>query len=234
MTANSGSGQDSPVRRVRPGVADWYSGRRHSILFLSLLLALILAPVMQELRLRSGAVESLYLIILAAAVGGIDSARGRRWAVLLVILTAALRVLGRRLNLDLLLETTTLLFVALCILAAATSLRFAFQGEQENRERLGAALSAYLLAGQVFAVCYWQIAQVRAGSFAIGGAPSAAGALDLPTSVYFSFVTMATLGYGDIVPLTPTARGLAVSEAIIGQLYLAVLVARLVGSRRAK
>jgi len=55
----------------------------------------------------------------------------------------------------------------------------------------------------------------------------------LPTSVYFSFVTLATLGYGDIVPLTPTARGLAVSEAIVGQLYLAVLVARLVGSRRA-
>ena len=50
--------------------------------------------------------------------------------------------------------------------------------------------------------------------------------------VYFSFVTLATLGYGDIVPLTATARGLAVIEAIGGQLYIAVLVARLVSLRR--
>jgi len=58
----------------------------------------------------------------------------------------------------------------------------------------------------------------------------APGQLDLQTAIYFSFVTLATLGYGDIVPVTPTARGFAVSEAILGQLYLAVLVARLVGA----
>jgi hypothetical protein len=99
---------------------------------------------------------------------------------------------------------------------------------------LGAALSAYLLAGHIFGVCYWQVEQLRAGSFSVGGTPVLAGALDLPTCIYFSYVTLATLGYGDIAPLTPTARGLAVTEAIIGQLYLAVLVARLVGSRATK
>ena len=47
--------------------------------------------------------------------------------------------------------------------------------------------------------------------------------------VYYSFVTLTTLGYGDIVPIAPSARALATLEAITGQLYLTVLVARLVG-----
>jgi voltage-gated potassium channel Kch len=46
--------------------------------------------------------------------------------------------------------------------------------------------------------------------------------------IYFSFVTLATLGYGDFVPKTEVARGLVILEAIAGQLYLAVMVARLV------
>jgi hypothetical protein len=58
----------------------------------------------------------------------------------------------------------------------------------------------------------------------------AVGASDLPLSraLYFSFVTIATLGYGDIVPKSEVAQGLAILEAVGGQMYLAVLVARLV------
>jgi hypothetical protein len=48
------------------------------------------------------------------------------------------------------------------------------------------------------------------------------------SAFYFSFVTLATLGYGDIVPRTDVARGLAIVEGVGGQLFLAVLVARLV------
>jgi len=131
-------------------------------------------------------------------------------------------------------ELAAALFVGLAILAACASLRFALNAERVNREQVAAALSTYLLAGHVFGVCYWQVEQLRARSFAVSGVPVAAGTLDLPTCVYFSFVTLATLGYGDIVPLTPTTPGLAVSEAIIGQLYLAVLVARLIGARVTK
>jgi voltage-gated potassium channel len=46
---------------------------------------------------------------------------------------------------------------------------------------------------------------------------------------YYSFVTLTTLGYGDITPLTPVARSLSLLEAITGQLYIAILIARLVG-----
>jgi hypothetical protein len=98
-----------------------------------------------------------------------------------------------------------------------------------DTERLSAALSAYLLAGHCFGIAYFEVAELRPGSFAIAGVANQ-GTLDLQTAIYFSFVTLATLGYGDISPLTPTARGIAISEAILGQLYLAVLVARLVGT----
>ena len=67
----------------------------------------------------------------------------------------------------------------------------------------------------------------------LGGEPFFAGDVKATVAlcVYFSFVTLATLGYGDILPATPIARGLAVFEAIFGQLYLAVMVARLVSLR---
>ena len=47
--------------------------------------------------------------------------------------------------------------------------------------------------------------------------------------VYFSFITLTTVGYGDITPIAPLARSLAILEALIGQFFVAVLVARLVG-----
>ena len=228
---NSEPGVVHPVRKIQPSFAGWYFEHRYSVLFLSLMVTLILSPVTQEYRLPSWPVELLYLMNLAAAATGLDSSRLRKWALVIVTLTAAFRMLGRVLNVEAASELATTLFIGLAALAAVTSLRFAFQGRRADRERLCAALSTYLLAGHMFGVCYWQVGQLRTGTFATGGAPMVAGALDLPTCVYFSFVTLATLGYGDISPLTPTARGLAVAEAIIGQLYLAVLVARLVGSK---
>ena len=55
------------------------------------------------------------------------------------------------------------------------------------------------------------------------------GRLLLPAGIYFSFITQTTVGYGDILPRSDLARGLAMVQAVTGQLYLAVMVARLVG-----
>lgn len=178
------------VRRV----LEWYSARRYSVLFVSLLLTLILAPVTQEYHLQGWLLDSLYLVTLAAAAGGLDSSRRRIWAAVIVTVTAALRLLGRQMVWEPASQLATGLFVGLAVVAAVTSLRFALQGRHADRERVGAALSTYLLAGQVFGMCYWQIGQLRAGTFAAAGTPTAAGALDLPTCVYFSFVTLGDPG----------------------------------------
>jgi hypothetical protein len=78
------------------------------------------------------------------------------------------------------------------------------------------------MAGIFFGVLYRVLEQIKPGTF------TAPAPFSQTTAVYFSFVTLATLGYGDIVPRGDIARGIAIIEGIGGQLFLAVLVARLV------
>jgi hypothetical protein len=108
------------------------------------------------------------------------------------------------------------------LLAAAAALRFAMGVTRVDAEHLYAALSAYLLAGICFGLLYWVLDQLSSGTFA------SSGQFTQTSAIYFSFVTLATLGYGDIVPRADIARGLAILEGVGGQLFLAVLVARLV------
>jgi hypothetical protein len=96
-----------------------------------------------------------------------------------------------------------------------------------DREHLYAGLSAYLLAGIFFGVFYWVLERTWSGSFVIAG-EGAQSNFSLPAAIYYSFVTLTTLGYGDITPRSEVGRGLAIMEAVAGQLYLAVMIARLV------
>jgi voltage-gated potassium channel Kch len=108
------------------------------------------------------------------------------------------------------------------LFAAAGALRFAMHAKEVDAEHLYAALSAYMLAGIFFGLFYWVLEQISPGSFVLSGEFSRMSAL------YFSFVTLATLGYGDIVPRTDLTRSVAMVEGVGGQLFLAVMVARLV------
>jgi voltage-gated potassium channel Kch len=92
--------------------------------------------------------------------------------------------------------------------------------------RMQGAIAAYLGFGVLWAHAFTIAAKVNPGSFR-GGLVSGS----LSNWIYYSFETLTTLGYGDIVPLSQTARMLAVGEAITGQLYLAVLLAHLVSMR---
>jgi hypothetical protein len=95
---------------------------------------------------------------------------------------------------------------------------------QVDRETIHAALSTYLLAGVFFGVLYSAIEFTWPGSF------SGPDTFTEASATYYSFVTLATLGYGDFLPRTELARGVATLEVIAGQLYLAVMVARLIGA----
>ena len=90
--------------------------------------------------------------------------------------------------------------------------------------RLQGAIAVYLLFGVGWAHAYHLTGLLHPGSFntPAGEIPSV---LDW---AYFSFITLTTVGYGDITPVKPIARTLAMGEALAGQLYLAVLIARLV------
>ena len=93
--------------------------------------------------------------------------------------------------------------------------------------RIEGAIAVYLLLGLAWAHTYELIEYLSPGAF-IGAITTSAR---FSSWVYFSFVTLATLGYGDISPVHPVARSLAVAEAITGQLYLAILIARLVSQQ---
>jgi len=90
--------------------------------------------------------------------------------------------------------------------------------------RIQGGVAAYLLLGVAWAQAYTLLALLRPGAFS-----GAAAAGDGPrTFLYFSFVTLTTVGYGDVLPVHPAARSLAMLEAVTGPLYLAILLARLV------
>jgi len=96
------------------------------------------------------------------------------------------------------------------------------------------ASSALILLGLAFSSIYIMLEWHVPGSFLIPDLPASIEQVYGPTStqfslVYFSFVTMTTIGFGDIVPLAPPARSLAALEGLLTQLYLATIIARLVG-----
>src|SRR5215472_4495679 len=114
---------------------------------------------------------------------------------------------------------------------AVVLLRQTLTGVAVTADTIAGAICFYLLLGVIWALIYALVELAHPGSFLDGGRPvSSAGHRTLvPELLYLSLVTLSTLGYGDILPVTPPARMLAALEAIIGPLYLAVLIARLVG-----
>jgi len=89
------------------------------------------------------------------------------------------------------------------------------------------ALSAYMIMGLMFAACYGALDKFGGGSFFANGQPG-----NLQTFQYFSFTTLTTLGYGDFTAAQSGGRAVAVLEAMLGQVFLATLVARLVSAFR--
>src|SRR5262249_55188943 len=120
-------------------------------------------------------------------------------------------------------------FIAVTILTAV------LRDQIVTGDTISGALCVYFLIALVWMFLYLLVESVHPGSFRI--ADGAIPAIDtahrssdfVSLFLYFSLVTLSTVGFGDIVPITGPARGLVALEGIVGQFYLAVLVARLVG-----
>lgn len=106
-------------------------------------------------------------------------------------------------------------------------LRYVFRAPRVTAEVLYAALAVYLLLGALFVPLYGLLDFYQPGALV----DNLSGARPLPwqTVIYFSYTTLTTAGYGDVLPASPWARALANVEMVTGVLYLAVLVGRLVG-----
>jgi hypothetical protein len=107
-------------------------------------------------------------------------------------------------------------------------LRFILRAPRVNAEVMYAGISVYLLLGLSWTFAYVIMAQLVPGSFAFSTGPAASQEMTGFNAFYFSFVTLTTVGYGDITPVSNGARALAAMEAMTGTLYVAVLISRLV------
>ena len=210
---------------MRPAPSRFWADDRGLSIFLAAMVAIIVVPALGPVglpgRLLGDALVSLMLVSGAAAVAD----RPRAVLIVSVIMVAALLVrwaswLFPTADLAVWREISTLVtLVALCCVVLALVLR---RGPITTR-RIEGAIAVYLLLGFSWAQAYELVALWHPGAFT--GAVDGGGSLPW---TYYSFVTLTTMGYGDIMPVHPLARAGAVLEALTGQLYLTILLARLV------
>jgi hypothetical protein len=209
------------------------SGRRRGCQFFLgiLVLLLVLFPVLEDLTRPI----LLTTVIASVFVGGViivepGPLRVRRAATLavvqsvLTVLAVILRTNSRpyQFTVGIAVVTCTVL-ISYCIYCV---LRYVLQANYISRDQIYAGISVYLMFGFAFGCIYYLTDMLYPGSFAVNTAKlDASGDVDL---MYFSFVTLATLGYGDITPVARFSRVLAQLEALSGSLYMAVFMARLV------
>lgn len=204
----------------------------HGVLLCGLISFFAVVPFLRRQAVLQGLLQAfLTVVLLGVVVATVDKPR-LRWIV--GILAGTAMCLGWadefvRFPLPAFVAQQFLNAAALAI-AAGAILGDVVRAERVTAEKISGALSVYLLMGFVWAFAFTVLEVLQPGSFHwSGGAAAPHGRDAFGDLFYFSFVTLATLGYGDITPVAEGARSLATLEAVGGQLYLAVLVARLVG-----
>jgi Ion channel len=204
-------------------------GRFTSVqLLVALALLFFFFPFVEEVKGGDIIVSILLSLVLLCAVLAVAD---RKRVLVIAIALAIPAIAGRWIShfRPDLVPPPVFLTAALVLIAfvVANLLRFVLRAPSVNVEVLCASISAYLMLGLLWTVAYWLVDQLTPGAFAFNmneGRQSIRGF----NAFYFSFVTLSTVGYGDITPVSKVARMLAAMEAMTGLLYVAVLIARLV------
>jgi len=197
-------------------------------LLIALALLFFFFPFVEEAKGGDLIVSLLLSLVLLSAVLAVSDRKG----VLLTALVLAIpAIAGRWINhfwpdvvRPAVFLTAALLLTAFVVV---NLLRFVLRAPSVNVEVLCASISAYLMLGLMWTMAYWLVDQLTPGAFSFNtnaGKQSMNGF----NAFYFSFITLSTVGYGDITPVSRIARWLAAMEAMTGLLYVAVLIARLV------
>lgn len=119
--------------------------------------------------------------------------------------------------------------VAFIALIITVMLHDMFVSKKIDEALIVGSISLYFLLGLMWGFVYFAVEQIFPGSFYFDTIPAIEMENRTEIFIYYSMVTLTTLGYGDITPLLPQARAMSTMEAAMGQIYLTVLVARFVG-----
>ena len=205
--------------------------RRFSTVQLLIALALffIWAPFVEEIEGGELIVSGLFSLVLLA---GIVAVADRKRVLVIAIVFAIPAIAGRWINhfRPDLIPPAVFLVAGLILIAfvIANLLRFVLRAPSVNTEVLCASISAYLMLGLMWTMAYWLVDQLTPGGAFSFNTNTGTRSMNGFTGFYFSFITLSTVGYGDITPVSRIARWLAAMEAMTGLLYVAVLIARLV------
>ncbi|MBL8821222.1 MAG: hypothetical protein JNJ77_01450 [Planctomycetia bacterium] len=215
--------------------------KRFTILLLMLICFVLLTPMLLQTT-DSPHSLTVRLLWFAFSVSWAASATyavsGDRRITMVAVLLMTLSLMLELLTAVILSDISELVFHLLRILFLSFIIyllfRQIFSHEAITFDTISASICIYLLLGALWAHIYTILELATPGSIAFSAAshPPSIKESELARSyhmLYFSFVTLSTVGYGDAVPTTPTARMFASAEALIGQIYLLVMVSRLVG-----
>jgi Zn-dependent protease with chaperone function len=194
-----------------------------------LILNILISPFLDGLRGGFLIETMLMTLVLLSAV--LSIAGGRRALVGVVLVAPA--ALGEwlifwrpeTLMIYVMIRAAGLLFITFVVVQL---LRFIVYAPRVDSEVLCAALAGYLLSGLGWSLAYALLARLDPNAFAFTLNPRSSESMNGFTVLYFSFITLTTVGYGDIVPASGAARMLAMVEAMFGTFYMALLIARLV------
>ena len=205
--------------------------RRHLILLIALLTLIVVGPLLSTSRHGTLIVNVIGAAMLLTALYAISECNQ---IFVIAVILSILSILGTFLlqaypsHVMVIASHTSL--IALLMLFSVAILGYVVRSGRVTSDKIFAAICAYLLIGYAWAFGYALLDEFQPGAFA---SPTEVAPGDYIGRViqmrYFSYITLATVGYGDIVPRTSGARTMAILEAILGQFYLVALIGRLVG-----
>jgi hypothetical protein len=210
-----------------------FAGHRFLILFMLLLASVIAFPYMEEgisgyytLRLLTGGIVALsvYVVSVRRSLTVV--------AVLLAIPAAVQRLFHPSLSTGFLPVLTLIFSFTFDVWIVVAIFRRVFSKARITSETIFAALCIYLLNGLTFASIYGLVATLQSKAFLFDPATNVRTIPNRFDFIYYSFGMMTQLGAAGITAVSDQARSISLLEAILGQLYLAVLISRLVGAYR--
>ena len=208
------------LNRIRPDL----------LLLLSLLLMILLHPILDHGTVRRFLMELLIFVPVVLANLRLSQIKTRVWPTVLLMLSAMIvAVLGSFSKSPVLTTTKWALLAVFFAVTVVGLFGFLRHAREVTETHLYTAVSIYLLLGLLWFSVYCAIDTYYPGSVLQGGSVLTNREDQL---LYFSLITLSTIGYGDIVPVDPEVRMLAALEGLIGVLYIAITVAILVSAYR--
>jgi voltage-gated potassium channel Kch len=204
-----------------------------TLLIVSVVFAAFFMPILPP-SLQRTTFTVAYTIIYVAAIFSLEK-RGK-YTLMLFVITILLAWISRMLNLEVLLNISAGVNIIYFFVIVVSLIKEIALAREVTSGVILSSVTGYLLMGIVYSIFIAFIMQIDPAAFTTletqGSGPGAATYAS--HSLYFGFVTLASLGYGDIVPLKPYTRSLATWIVISGQFYIAIIVALLVGKFSAR